>query len=85
MGFSQEINLFYEQEKSKNPIEEQNLGEMLLSFLHCFGLEYDYYTQYIVNPMKILTNGETPNEMMNIKLRNMITQCQVIIRRFSLK
>lgn len=69
--------MILQKERSKNPKEEQNLGEMLLSFLQCFGLEYDYYTQYVVNPMKILTNGETPNEMMNIKLRNMIAQSQV--------
>ena len=76
MGFYEEL-MILQKERSKNPKEEQNLGEMLLSFLQCFGLEYDYYTQYVVNPMKILTNGETPNEMMNIKLRNMIAQSQV--------
>jgi len=76
LGFYEEL-MILQKERSKNPKEEQNLGEMLLSFLQCFGLEYDYYTQYVVNPMKILTNGETPNEMMNIKLRNMIAQSQV--------
>jgi len=71
-----------EMERSKNPKEEQNLGEMLLSFLHCFGLEYDYYTNYIVNPQKILTNGETHNEMMNeMKLRNMISQAQPSVQQ----
>mgnify|MGYP003578806064 CR=1 FL=1 len=51
----------------------------MLSFMHCYGLEYDYYTNYVVNPQKILTNGENPNEMMtDMKLRNMIAQNQVI-------
>ena len=40
------------------PVENQNLGSLLLSFLFFYGFEFDYYNQFLVNPKKIPKGNE---------------------------
>jgi hypothetical protein len=69
------------------PMEEQNLGELLLSFLYFYGFEHDYYTHLAVFPKKIQKNGELETDNgSNINLVNMIHSLQVIfISHFDIK
>jgi len=62
-----------ESERTSYSSENYNLGELLLSFLQSYGFEYDYYSQYVVNPERILKNGEITNYHLNeANLMNMI-------------
>jgi len=48
--------------------------------LQSYGFEYDYYSQYVVNPERILKNGEITNYHLNeANLMNMIKTQQVKI------
>ena len=59
-----------------DPIENQNLGSMLISFLYFYGFEYDYYSQFLVNPKKIPKNNDKGNDMIvdNFNLMNIFSQ-----------
>ena len=59
-------------------MEEQNLGELFLSFLYFYGFEHDYYTHLAVFPKKIQQNGELETDnASNVNLVTMLKQQQV--------
>jgi len=64
-----------EMQRSTDPIENQNLGALLLSFLQFYGFEYDYYNQFLVNPRKIPKAKDKTNEILdNFNLMNIVNQ-----------
>ena len=57
------------------PVENQNLGSLLLSFLFFYGFEFDYYSQFLVNPKKILKGNEINDPYTeNMNLMTLVNQ-----------
>lgn len=58
-----------------NPVENQNLGSLLVSFLHFYGFEFDYYNQFLVNPKKIPKANEITDPFAeNMSVINLVNQ-----------